>query len=315
MEVKVPHTKLATTTWRPLVDVTTYDRDPELSQDEYNVLDAIMHRPGKRTGGWGKQAHRVLQRLLRPLYDVYDISGTNRNTRRRSVSRLLVEMHQRRTAFWGWDHDEWLETVCPNYAQFYRRHKECAVSRQYIAAVSYLLCDFNDVQFFGQFHPSYLAPKVFGQEAVNAAMSIVHETLLGWGFTPYFRNQRTNELCLALINNHSPRLEDLTFERLAALRDGQMPEYLKGHLSTLSRVLVSLGIMEKPLPPRGAGDQQGGQRAGALKGVPSEWAEWYQHWRRTSTHAPKTRQTAYYNLLLAGRWAARMHPEVMTPEQ
>lgn len=309
----MPEVKSKKHHYQPLVLASNYDREPRLRDDEYAAIDSLLNRPNK-IGGWKKQVHQALRRLLIPLYDVYDIDGRNVNARHRTVSRFLTEMHQREKAFWGWSREEWLETICTNSGDFLERHRDKAVTRHYMVAVSYLLCEFTDVQCYGHLHPTYLAPRIFGHKAVDNAVQTVYKTLLEWGFTPYFRNQWANALSLVLIVNQSSRLEDITFERLASLRESSMPEYLKGHLHNLSRVLVSLGILEKLLPPQeSAADKARIEKHSALKNVPAEWAKWCQRWRDSSTHAPKTRQSTFYDLLVAGRWAAQEFPEIHTP--
>jgi integrase len=51
-----------------------------------------------------------------------------------------------------------------------------------------------------------------------------------------------------------------------------------------------------------------------LADVDPEWVTWCKRWRTTSTLAPKTVQAVYYGALKAGRWLAREHPDVRSPD-
>ena len=52
----------------------------------------------------------------------------------------------------------------------------------------------------------------------------------------------------------------------------------------------------------------------ALIGVDPVWSSWCARWRATATVAPRTATAVYYGALKAGRWLAREHPDVRTPD-
>jgi integrase len=300
--------------WQWPIDVTSYDRSIIPSNQERVAIERLMHRSVMDDIRWGKHTYQALERLARPLYDVCGLRNTPTNTRAKLTGRLCIEMSHRKKTFWGWSPDEWKETICVTSADFLQRYGNGTETRQYIAAAAYLLTGLNDVLSLGRLHPISLAMKVFGDTVVNESIKTVHEVLLGWGFTTYFRQNWSNALCYALIVNRSPYPEDLTYELLDTIRNGPVPEYLKTHLPNLSRVLVSRGILRRPLPPRAAKNCDTEPGPLALNDVAPEWARWCQNWRDTSTLSAKTRQTTYYALLIAGRWAARQYPQAFTPE-
>ncbi|HEV7377771.1 MAG TPA: tyrosine-type recombinase/integrase [Pyrinomonadaceae bacterium] len=73
-----------------------------------------------------------------------------------------------------------------------------------------------------------------------------------------------------------------------------------------------MGIITRPLN-RAIEATPPASRYRATDDVPAEWRCWCQRWRDTSTLAPSSRTTVYYNALKIGRWLAHRHPEVLTP--
>jgi integrase len=162
-----------------------------------------------------------------------------------------------------------------------------------------------------------LACKVFGQGAVDEAQRKVKETIANWGYTKT-RVLRV-AVCIALLANRSPRLEDLTVESLVTARK-DMASYSAGQsMLRLSRVLAAFGIIDKPLDRAFTGamvrERATAAEAEAVGEVASEWIECCRRWRETATYAPATRQFMYYQILHMGLWAAREHPEARAPEQ
>lgn len=52
-----------------------------------------------------------------------------------------------------------------------------------------------------------------------------------------------------------------------------------------------------------------------MDGVAPEWVTWVFRWHDTSRISAETKQNYVYKLLRVGRWLARYHPEVTSPEQ
>src|SRR5260370_39541901 len=114
----------------------------------------------------------------------------------------------------------------------------------------------------------------------------------------------SHALCLALLVNHSPFLEDLTIEVLNKVRQGNVSAYLKSGVFSLARVLAHLGIIPQPLTPA----IQEGERFGnhdAQADISATWLTWFLRWRNTSTLSRGTRM---------GRWLAKNHPEAVDPK-
>ena len=52
----------------------------------------------------------------------------------------------------------------------------------------------------------------------------------------------------------------------------------------------------------------------ATTNIEAEWVAWCTRWRAATTLAPASARSVYYAVLKAGRWLAREHPEVRSPD-
>jgi integrase len=182
-------------------------------------------------------------------------------------------------------------------------------------AVGYVLHCSSDPTVFGQCNLQSLAHKVFGEERVRSALQQVQSELLRWGYGTYRATVYVARVVYtALLMNRSPYLEDLSREVLETLHQGNIPDYLKREVVLTSRVLTALAIIDQPLAPAPNTDEPAldHHTSGDCLSV---WSEWSRRWRNTSTLAPRTRKGNYYKLLQVGRWLAKAHPEVTTPEK
>lgn len=297
--------------WRWLIDLRAYQRHRSLSASEREALALLNERFRAGQKAWPETVRAALAYLLRPLYDVLEVTGACKAARNSAVHLTVEEMHRRQTTFWAWTEGEWLEVLCPSERDFHVRHRWSGNCRQYAVAAAYLLCGFTALHAIGTFFQYRLAIKVFGREAVDAAMRRVREELRGVGYGSRGKSYVANALYWALLLNRSPRLEDLTAEVLEEVRRRGTP-YVGRGVSMISRSLLRMGIITRPLsrvaeatPPAG--------RYSAADDVRPEWLGWCRRWRDTSTLAPSSRATVYYNALKVGRWLAHHHPQVLTP--
>ena len=105
------HPGQSTEGWTWPVDLGRYDRNEELSTAENRALDIVSRDQKYNRRGFVHDALPDLERLLIPVYDVFDFTGAGKELRRRTKNALLREMNCRRTAYWAWSHDEWLESL------------------------------------------------------------------------------------------------------------------------------------------------------------------------------------------------------------
>ncbi|MDT5155827.1 MAG: hypothetical protein QOH51_184 [Acidobacteriota bacterium] len=297
--------------WRWLIDLRAYQRRPSLSVAEREALALLNERFRAGQKAWPEPVRAALARLLRPLYDVLEVTGACKAARNSAVHLTVEEMHRRQTTFWAWGEGEWLEVLCPNEREFHVRHRWSGNCRQYVVAAAYLLCGFTALHAIGTFFQYRLALKVFGREAVDAALRRMREELRGVGYGSRGKSYVANALYWALLLNRSPRLEDLTAEALEEVRRRGTP-YVKRGVSMISRSLLRMGIIARPLSRPAEGAPPAG-RYRAADDVRAEWLGWCRRWRDTSTLAPSSRTTVYYNALKIGRWLAHHHPDVLTP--
>ncbi|MFN8475527.1 MAG: site-specific integrase [Anaerolineae bacterium] len=298
-------------TWHWPVDITAYRRASDLSALEAAELAYLVHRHAVSNGHWAPRSYQVLERLRRPVMDVLALTGADEQTRSTTLTVIVAEMHRRQRAFWGWTSDEWVETLCASGAAFEQRHATTHSCRAHLLALSYLLCDFQGLAALGAFDRLALARKVFGVSWVDQAVQRVFDIVTRWGYRPTQAKIVYRAVSEALLANRSPRLEDLTLDGLVDLRR-QMPRDARESLFAVSRALVSLGILDRPLPMYQHQTTPSEVRD-PTQGVADEWVGWCQRWRETTTLAPRSREGAYSNLLRVGRWVTRTHAEAVSP--
>lgn len=300
--------ELSCSAWTWPVELSAYDRTSTLSAAEYEALADRVQRSDTGHALFSVHMAPVLQRLTRPLADVFELTGALPQVRREVTHLFLREMYFRQAAIWGWTHDDWVDLF--NVERPQRLAHRLSFYRHQVFVIGYVLCNFTDFAATGHVVHYPIAVKVFGKATVDSTIQRVQTVLLGWGYSATRCAQYlTKVMCVILLANRSPRLEDLTTERLTAIVR-QSAAYLEDDLVLVSRVLVHLGILARPVTPA----VQRETTDAALQNVPTIWGQWCQRWRATSTLAPSTRQSIYYYLLTAGRWLAQTHPEVETPE-
>ncbi len=311
MKRQAAHPEPASSGWVWSMNPAVYDRSSLLSEREREELTLLTQRFQRGKTSWPKRTYVGLQRLLRPLQDVLTLMDCNITSRRTTLHLLLQEMQQRQQSFWGWDPQAWLDILGSNTTAFEHRFHRGKSCRPGLLAVAYLLCGFADLLALGSFYQPAFARRVFGEAVVDAAIARVRQTLqrLGFGAT-LARFRLPSILCLTLLVNRSPQLEDLTPDVLETVRDRSHAATSRRDYVALSRALVSLGILIRPLNPAKKGPEA---HAETVETVPATWLYWCQRWHATSTQAPKTRNGLYTSLLKVGRWMAQTHPDICSP--
>ena len=297
--------------WQWPIDPTAYDRSPDLSEREQEELTLLVQRFQRGKSSWPKRTYRGLQRLLSPLQDVLTLIDCPLTSRRGVLHLVLQEMQQRQHSFWGWTPQAWLDLLECDATAFAKHSSRNKSSRPGLLAIAYLLGDFADLLAIGPFDQPAFAKRVFGREAIDAALAQISQALHRLGFgASLARFAIPSILCLTLLVNRSPRLEDLTIEVLETVRTPSSAAKTRRSYVALSRALVSLGILTRPLNPAKQGPAA---RAETVETVPTTWLYWCQRWQATSTQAHKTRRNIYTHLLKVGRWMSQTHPEILSP--
>ena len=185
--------------WHLPVDLTAYDRSPAFRKQELLDLDQVMKRlflPPVLPAS--------LERVIQPINDVLEVSTSYLKNRQYARRTLLVEMQRRRTPFWAWTSEDWMDILRKNSTEFEQRYPGAPTCRQQVLTIAYLLCDFTDFHKLGAFLRKTLADTTFGATHMEATIQQVVEGTRQWGLT------RRNDLALysvvreALLTNRSP---------------------------------------------------------------------------------------------------------------
>jgi integrase len=290
--------------WTWPINLERYDRSPQLTSVETNMLTRYaeeyrFYRYG-RTMNFGA----ALDRLVRPLNDTLDYTGIITNRRKYVLLFLLREMAERKRSFWGWTTEEWIDSIDARLAP-----------RQHGVAIAYVLCGFSELHRLKSDHVVYscLARKVFGREHTKNISERVREMLSEWGYRPAGTSDqvmRTIFECLLLIR--SPHLRDITLDHLRSVIARRPPRLGTYCAFAISRVLAKIGAIPEPMEIV----RPFVVRANLpeiTEGVPTEWARLCRRWLDTSTVSDRYRRKSYYFLLNVGRWLANEHPAINSP--
>jgi len=301
---KIPPKKADDGPWTWPINLERYDRSPQLTSVETNMLTRYaeayrFYRYG-RTMNFGAD----LDRLVRPLNDTLDYTGIITNRRKYVLLFFLREMAERKRSFWGWTTEEWIDSIDARLAP-----------RQHGVAIAYLLCGFAELHRLKSDHVVYscLARKVFGREHTKNISERVRELLSEWGYRRAGTSDqvmRTIFECLLFVR--SPHLRDITLGHLRAVVGRRPPRTGTYCVFSISRVLAKIGAIPEPMeivrPFVVRADLPE-----ITEGVPPDWARLARRWLDTTTVSDCYRRKSYYFLLNIGRWLAYQHPEITSP--
>jgi len=300
------------TAWRWPIDLAVHDRTPSLSEAERSELDRRLGQGMLQIRGPSKA---ILHRLVRPLHDALILVHPTPSSYNKTIRLMLIEMHRRGTAFWGWTLEEWCESICPSNASFLMRHGRANSrhhhdARPYLPYLAYLLCPLPTLDpLLERVEITPLARKVFGEERIGVAVQRLRSVLSSWGYQQ--KEQRSFDACVGylLLRNRSPHLEDLSSELLDAVDQTCTLPCVQRTIYQISRALHALGAINRPLPTsRGAPRQA---MSGTDGTISNAWLSWCDRWRKQATQRHK--ESIYYPLLKVGRWLKVHHPEVSSP--
>src|SRR5712691_9197794 len=244
------------TPWAWPLDVEIYDRTPVLSPSEQEALAAFLlpRRDRAQVVSTASQQGK-LTRLMQPLSDVFAVIEGDKPAKINSIHLLLRMCAREERPFWAWEHPTWLRVLGTSREEFFTIHKPGNLTeiRQYIIAAAYLLDCFRDLPALGGIEMVKLASKVFGRERLEANLAPIVKVNEQWGYSQGGRVAALRSLVAeVLLLNGSPNIRDIThpflqqlYEAMEAVVPGQAMIY------RLSRILVSLKIVERPLALRG----------------------------------------------------------------
>jgi integrase len=292
--------------WRPLLDTSCYDRAAVLTAGERRalaLLDDHRHR-------WPSGVAGALERLIAPVDDALDVIESHPAWWGRSTTRslLLRGAGDHDLAFWGWDRDQWVQTLRGAHNNY----------RQAVAAVGYLLCDQRDLHdAFGRWKLRRLTDRVFGTKPVEEALASVQGYLDGLGqATMLQRPNLQHALYEWMLLAGSPLLEDLApqSELLAWLRAREVNNARRHGVEQLARTLFEMGVLGRmPFQTQPSREEWLARSQAGEIDVPPVWLAWTRRWFETSTLALSSRRHTYYALIKVGRWLHAEHPDRADP--
>src|SRR5258708_31753285 len=101
------------------LDLTRYDRFPELRDAEKDELHSVFSRGTRQIP---KRSKLILQRLLEPVEDVLALMEIPHATARPTCWLMCLEMDSRQTPFWIWPVEAWREMMGSNKTVFAERY-------------------------------------------------------------------------------------------------------------------------------------------------------------------------------------------------
>lgn len=299
--------------WEFPVNPESYDRNHQLTEIEKSEIEFVT----KNNSKWYARNYQRLERLLRPLNDVFDITENKKSSRSSAIKVIIREMNERNSSFWAWSEQDWRQILCSHVTYFSNRYKVPQNSRICLVTIIYLLCNFNSHRPARiRFCAYSVATKVFDSEVIEQACQQILTAFLNLGYgKERARIRIRSAICDLLLANRSPFLKDLKLELIKTLRtDENVPNYIRHDLFAISCALTSLGMIPKPLEFNiKSGESCLNQDT--IDNISSEWLKWCRRWYETSTLSFHTRQNAYYQLLKIGRWLFQKYPEIVSPEQ
>ncbi len=302
--------------WIWPIDVSRYDRTPELIEAERDALTFFTRTHQDRAIVVARAEQQgQLARLIRPLRDALAVMESEERLKINTLHLYLRMCARDGRPFWTWEYEVWLKVLSTSLADFFTMHKPGNPTdlRQLTVGVAYLLGCFRDFQALGGIEMARFSSKVFGQDVIEATFAPILAVNEQWGYSrkdiPAFRSV----IAEALLLNGSPYASDLTLAHLAHVHTAMAPiPRRRAMIYRLSRILVHLGLLEKPLPLVG-GLPASTYKVERERGIAPEWVEWVERWFTTTTRSTLQRRDMRLDLLRLGRWLAQHHPEVTSP--
>src|SRR6266480_1234735 len=295
------------------VDVTRYDRSPDLNEAERAELEWLMNRQPFHLRPSSKQ---ILHRLLLPLEEVFAVTHLHPHICGETLRVMAMEMYYRGNTFWAWQDAEWIEIIGSSTASFAARYGRTYVGRQLhparreIPVIAYLLCTPDDIDpLLAPFAITSMARKIWGEETLAAHVQRLTAVLRTWGYHEKHPVKFTACTAYLLLRNRSPSLGTLPDELLETINQTCTLPSVRDRLFQVSRALAALGLIRRPLPdPKAASRPKTSETDGQIS---ESWLWWCQLWRE---HSPtEEKEHSYYSLLKVGRWLRKHHPEVSGP--
>ncbi len=302
--------------WVPL-DLDRFDRTPQLSQVERSALRSLgwnLRRHGRSdlTGSEWPCVHRLLLPLDAARASMRDVPDTmlNRRMQRDAASLILHRSIELGISFWGWTEQQWSDLIGSDEHAFTKPWPNWVSRgvRPCVVTYAYLLGGFTAFRLIGLVSRIDMARRVFGREAVDAAIQEILSVLQGWGYQQSVHSKQRSVICHLLLCNRSPYLTELSDHAILSAR-GSTPADRSNNatLHGVHRALATLGHVAPPRVPPSIKPQ-------VSEPAIVEWMRWVDRWYETSTLTPKVRRIYRSMLTQTGRWMAAEYVAGQSPE-
>lgn len=310
--MKQPSSKTASlpSAWSWPLEVSQYDRSPNLRQEEYETFVDLFEQSH---GQLRQPAKDLLKRLVDPLEDALRTVHAPGDVSLATIRLVCIEMYERKCAFWAWSVDDWIAILGPNATAFSQRYHWNGFrhhpARAYLPCIAYLLKTTPDVWRLcehGQL--SRLAQRCFGKTIISDGIERLRTLLRSWGYQQQQRESFDACVSYLLLRNGSPHLEDLTGELIEQAAQTCSLPCVQNYVSQITRALCELGLIKSTLLEK---RQDKVMVSGTDGSVSPEWLSWCQRWLKQSPL--QNADALYYPLLKVGRWLQVHHPEITSP--
>jgi integrase len=305
------------------MNMTAHDCSPLLTSFEQEGLHQLLTV-------WGDQERLPvpknlefrLLRLLQPLYDLLDALGILKRSGRVAIAIVCRGMYEYGSVYWTWTGQQWIALFTDTILRYPRGHTSANANRQpcyQLLTFAYFIGPRTDfwLPLLKEISPLAFARLLFGEEALEAALTRVTEALLTWGYLAEAKGARIflrTTLVEVFLINRSARLEQVTPALLDALHKQLTLQSKQAVLERISKALAHMGIIDAPLLPAQERRKLLPEERNS-DGVDPEWVQWCLRWYRFSGLTPKIRWRYVGKLFQTGRWLKQLHPEVTSPHQ
>jgi integrase len=301
--------------WAMPVVPEIYERYPLTEQEKKALRSYLAARIASVERAACCQA---LHRLIQPVYDISKLrhpTDGGKQSRSAVVAFLIREMDTRQAAFWQWSTDDWVEVLSVTR----ERKPAYFTSRPALIDLAYLFCGFDRLYAIGRLDWLPMAYAIFGRELVDTQIQQLSGYLqgsqgFGYSSTRDAADRWQRVISTVMLTCRSPYFEGLTREHLMTIA-----ENVDNYTSTVIRnrcalALERMGILEREdLPQRQQPDLHRQPEQGDLSPV---WYAWCLAWRDLAVGEFAPGRSNYLaHLLAAGRWLAKHHPEIVSPDQ
>lgn len=289
----------------------TYDRRA-LTSDEQEMLIAVLKRQ-EAGWSWFDRAQTDVARLVNPVVDALKLFDTTPKYRNDLLSHLLRDQLDRSSIFWSWTDTQWHES----FLTVIERKRRGIVTSPLglFLHTAYLLGGPATFAHHDYFDSLRLTQLIFQPTDLAAQQKRVVDVLVENGFqASWCATYMPRVLAALFLAQDSVELSAISLPDLQTAHDARTGKSWRKACVRIGFALEQLALLPVGLDTTFVPQTAPHIVQGARSGIHLDWLSWVDRWAAATTYSPANRKTHYRCLLLVGRWLAREHPEVTTPE-